>query len=101
MFQRKLMAVLGLAAFIALTAGESQASLSRVEGMSLSVAQLSQFNDDYVNIYYYPASVVRQNNLVMAELGTNAGGTASDGTVVATGNVITDEQSLRGIRNFP
>jgi len=32
MFQRKLMAVLSLAAVVALT-GESQASLSRVEGM--------------------------------------------------------------------
>src|SRR5689334_19177515 len=101
MFQRKLMAVLGLAAFIALTAGESQASLSRVEGMSLSVPQLSQFTDDYVNIYYYPASVVRQNNLVLAELGTNPGGTATDGTAFATGNVLTDEQSFTVIRNFP
>jgi len=101
MFQRKLMAVLGLAAFIALSAGESQASLSRVEGMSLTVPQLSQFTDDYVNIYYYPASVVRQNNLVLAELGTNTGGTASDGTVFATGNVLTDEQSFTVIRNFP
>src|ERR1043165_5582963 len=101
MFQRKLMAVLGLAAFIALSAGESQASLSRVEGMSLTVPQLSQFTDDYVNIYYYPASVVRQNNLVLAELGSNAGGTASDGTFLATGDVLTDEQSLTIIRNFP
>src|SRR6266850_3348996 len=101
MFQRKLMAVLGLAAVVALTAGESQASLSRVEGMSLTVPQLSQFTDDYVNIYYYPASVVRQNNLVLAELGSNAGGTASDGTVFATGGVTTDEQSFTVIRNFP
>jgi hypothetical protein len=101
MFQRKLMAVLGLAAFIALTAGESQASLSRVEGMSLAVPQLSQFTDDYVNIYYYPASVVRQNNLVLAELGTNPGGTATDGSVFATGNVLTNEQSFTVIRNFP
>src|SRR5947199_8209276 len=101
MFQRKLMAVLGLAAFIALTAGESQASLSRVEGMSLSVPQLSQFTDDYVNIYYYPASVVRQNNLVLAELGANPGGTSDEGTAGATGGVLTDEQSLTVIRNFP
>ena len=101
MFQRKLMAVLGLAAFIALGTGESQASLSRVEGMSLSVPQLSQFTDDYVNIYYYPASVVRQNNLVLAELGANTGGTATDGTIFATGNVLTDEQSFTVIRNFP
>jgi hypothetical protein len=101
MFQRKLMAVLGLAAFIALTAGESQASLSRVEGMGLSVPQLSQFTDDYVNIYYYPASVVRQNNLVLAELGANTGGTATDGTIFATGDVVTNEQSFTVIRNFP
>jgi len=96
MFQRKLMAVLGLAAFIALSAGESQASFSRVEGMSLSVPQLSQFTDDYVNIYYYPASVVRQNNLVLAELGTNPGG-GSD----VFGPVTFDEQSFTVIRNFP
>lgn len=101
MFQRKLMVVLSLAAVIALTAGESQASLSRVEGMSLTVPQLSQFTDDYVNIYHYPASVVRQNNLVLAELGSNSGGTSSDGTVNATGNVLTDEQSFTVIRNFP
>ena len=69
MSQRKLMAVLSLAAAVALTAGESQASKSRVESMSLTVPTLSQFTDDYVNIYYYPASVVRQNNLVLAELG--------------------------------
>src|SRR5258705_8199125 len=69
--------------------------------MSLTVPQLSQFTDDYVNIYYYPASVVRQNNLVLAELGSNAGGTASDGTVFATGGVTTDEQSFTVIRNFP
>src|SRR3954465_9941014 len=96
MFQRKLMAVLGLAAFIALSAGESQASFSRVEGMSLSVPQLSQFTDDYVNIYYYPASVVRQNNLVLAELGTKPGG-GSD----VFGPVTFDEQSFTVIRNFP
>jgi len=96
MFQRKLMAVLGLAAVVALTAGESQASLSRVEGMALAVPQLSQFTDDYVNIYYYPASVVRQNNLVLAELGNNAGG-GSD----VFGPVTFDEQSFTVIRNFP
>jgi len=101
MFQRKLMAVLGLAAFIAFTAGESQASLSRVEGMSLSVPQLSQFTDDYVNIYYYPASVVRQNILVLAELGAIPGGTSNEGTTIATGGVLTNEQSLTIIRNFP
>jgi len=78
MFQRKLMAVLSLAAVVALT-GESQASLSRVEGMGLSVPTLSQFTDDYVNIYYYPASVVRQNNLVLAELGNNPSGLSDTG----------------------
>src|SRR3989442_410020 len=99
MSQRKLMAVLSLVAVVALTAGESQASLSRVEGMSLAVPTLSQFTDDYVNIYYYPASVVRQNNLVLAELGNNPGG-GSD--VAASGGPVTfDEQSLTVIRNFP
>src|SRR6185503_20799583 len=96
MFQRKLMAVLGLAAVITLTAGESQASLSRVEGMSLSVPQLSQFTDDYVNIYYYPASVVRQNNLVLAELGNNPGGGAD-----VFGPVVFNDQTFTVIRNFP
>jgi len=95
MFQRKLMAVLSLAAVVALT-GESQASLSRVEGMGLAVPTLSQFTDDYVNIYYYPASVVRQNNLVLAELGSNPGG-GSD----VFGPVAFDEQSFTVIRNFP
>ena len=101
MSQRKLMAVLSLAAVVAFTAGESQASKSRVEGMSLAVPTLSQFTDDYVNIYYYPASVVRQNNLVLAELGLNSGGTADDGSVFATGGVLTAEQSFTVIRNFP
>ena len=101
MSQRKLMAVLSLAAVVALTAGESRASLSRVEGMALGVPLLSQFTDDYVNIYYYPASVVRQNNLVLAELGNNAGGTSSEGTVFATGAVGTTQQSFTVIRNFP
>jgi hypothetical protein len=100
MSQRKLMAVLSLAAVVALTAGESQASLSRVEGMSLAVPTLSQFTDDYVNIYYYPASVVRQNNLVLAELGTNPTG-LSDFGLLGTSTVTFDEQSFTVIRNFP
>ena len=101
MSQRKLMAVLSLAAVVALTAGESRASLSRVEGMSLTVPTLSQFTDDYVNIYYYPASVVRQNNLVLAELGNNPTGSSSDGTVISLGAVATGQQSFTVIRNFP
>ena len=100
MSQRKLMAVLSLAAVVALTAGESQASLSRVEGMSLAVPTLSQFTDDYVNIYYYPASVVRQNNLVLAEVGNNPSG-LSDVNVVSPSSVTFGEQSFTVIRNFP
>src|SRR5436309_7903146 len=100
MSQRKLMAVLSLAAVVALTAGESRASLSRVEGMSLSVPTLSQFTDDYVYIYYYPASVVRQNNLVLAELGNNPSG-LSEFTVTAPSIVTTTDQSFTVIRNFP
>jgi hypothetical protein len=100
MFQRKLMAVLSLAAVVALTAGESQASLSRVEGMSLAVPTLSQFTDDYVNIYYYPASVVRQNNLVLAELGNNPSGLSDLGTF-ATSSVTFGQQAFTVIRNFP
>src|SRR5258706_6234031 len=100
MAQRKLMAGLSLAAVVALTAGDSQASLSRVEGMSLAVPQLSQFTDDYVNIYYYPASVVRQNNLVLAELGNNPTG-LSDTGLLGSSVVSFGEQSYTVIRNFP
>jgi hypothetical protein len=92
MFQRKLIAVF-VVALVALSAGVSQASLSRVEGMGLTVPVLSQFTDDYVNIYYYPTSVVRQNNLVLAELGNNPGG--------AVNSVAFDDQSLTLIKNFP
>lgn len=99
MFQRKLMAVLGLVALLALTAGVSQASLSRVEGMGLFVPGeigapvLTQYTDDYYNIYYYPASVTRQNNLVIAELGNNPS-EAEDGFTPS-------DQSYTVIRNFP
>jgi hypothetical protein len=92
MFQRKLIVVL-VVALVALMAGVSQASLSRVEGMGLGTPQLSQFTDDYANIYYYPTSVVRQNNLVLAELGNNPGG-----FVDAVSHI---DQSLTLIRNFP
>ena len=100
MSQRKLMAVLSLAAVVAFTAGESQASLSRVEGMSLTAPALSQFTDDYVNIYYYPASVVRQNNLALAELGNNPSGLSDLGVFVPS-SVTSTEQSFTIIRNFP
>src|SRR6266850_7209909 len=99
MFQRKLIAVL-VVALVALSAGVSQASMSRVESMGLSVPTLSQFTDDYVNIYYYPASVVRQNNLVLAELGNNPSG-LSDVNVVSPSSVTFGEQSFTVIRNFP
>ena len=92
MFQRKLIAVF-VVALVAMTAGVSQASTSRVEGMGLSTPDLSQFTDDYVNIYYYPTSVVRQNNLVLAELGNNPGG--------AVNSVSFNDQSLTLIKNFP
>ena len=92
MFQRKLIVVL-VVALVALTAGVSQASLSRVEGMGLSGPALSQFTDDYVNIYYYPTSVVRQNNLVLAELGNNPGGFVNSVSHI--------DQSLTLIKNFP
>jgi hypothetical protein len=94
MFQRKLMVVMCAVALLVLSAGVSEASLSRVEGMGLgSVPYLSQFTDDYVNIYPYPTSVVRQNNLVLAELGHNP-----DGDV----NPVTKEteQNLTIIKNF-
>jgi hypothetical protein len=79
MVQRKLIAALGVVALLAGMAGTSEASLSRVEGMGLgSVPFLSQFTDDYVNIYPYPTSVVRQNNLVLAELGNNSDGDTNE-----------------------
>ena len=93
MFQRKLIAVLGLVTLLAFTAGVSQASKSRVEGMGLGIPTLSQYTDDYVNIYFYPTSVVRQNNLVLAEMGNNpSGGVAPVGF---------SDQSFTIIRNFP
>jgi hypothetical protein len=94
MFQRKLIAVTCVVALLVLMVGVSEASLSRVEGMGLgSVPYLSQFTDDYVNIYPYPASVVRQNNLVLAELGNNPGGDVDP--------VSFNDQSLTLIKNFP
>lgn len=92
MFQRKLIAVF-VVALVALSAGVSQASMSRVEGMGLTAPVLSQFTDDYVNIYYYPTSVVRQNNLVLAELGNNPSGNVN--------SVDFNDQSLTLIKNFP
>jgi hypothetical protein len=86
---------LGLVALVALMTGVSQASLSRVEGMDLTVPALSQFTDDYVNIYYYPTSVVRQNNLVMAELGHSPD---PDGDI---GYSFPLDQTFTVIRNFP
>ncbi|HEU4725908.1 MAG TPA: hypothetical protein VFU59_11540 [Candidatus Eisenbacteria bacterium] len=93
MFQRKLIASLSVIALLAVTAGVGHASLSRVEGMGLSVPALSQLTDDYANIYAYPASVVRQNNLVLAEVGNNPGG--------GVNSVDFDDQSFTLIRNFP
>lgn len=93
MSQRKLIVVLGLVALVALSAGVSQASLSRVEGMNLTLPTLSQFTDDYANIYYYPTSVVRQNNLVLAEVGNNPDGDVN--------RVAFDNQSFTVVRNFP
>jgi len=79
MVQRKLIAVLGVVALLACMAGVSEASLSRVEGLGLqSVPYLSQFTDDYVNIFPYPTSVVRQNNLVLAEVGHNPDGDTNE-----------------------
>ena len=95
MSQRKLIVVLGLVALVALMAGVSQASLSRVEGMDLSVPALSQFTDDYVNMYYYPTSVVRQNNLVMAEIGHSPD---TDGDI---GYSFPLDQTFTVVRNFP
>ena len=95
MSQRKLIVSLTIAILLAVSAGVSQASLSRMEGMGLDVPLLSQFTDDYANIYTYPTSVVRQNNLVLAELGTNS---FNDGEV---NEVATDDQSYTVVRNFP
>ena len=93
MFQRKLIVVLSVVALLALTAGVSQASWSRVEGMGLSVPNMSQFTDDNSNMFYYPTSVVRQNNIVWAELGNNPTGDVND--------VAFDDQAFTVVRNFP
>ncbi len=93
MFQRKLIAVFGVVALLAVSAGVSQASLSRVEGMGLGTPTLSQFTDDYANIFFFPTSVVRQNNLVLAEVGNNPGGAVDPVTFA--------DQSLTIIKNFP
>jgi hypothetical protein len=93
MSQRKLIAFLSVVALLAFTAGTSQASVSRVEGMGLDVPLLSQFTDDYANIYWYPTSVVRQNNLVLAEVGNNPAGD--------TNPVDVEDQSYTVVRNFP
>lgn len=93
MFQRKLIAVFGAVALLAVSAGVSQASLSRVEGMGLGTPALSQFTDDYANIFFFPTSVVRQNNLVLAEVGNNPGGAVDPVTFA--------DQSLTIIKNFP
>jgi len=93
MFQRKLIVVLSVVALLALTAGVSQASWSRVEGMGLSVPAMSQFTDDYSNMFAYPTSVVRQNNIVWAELGNNPSGDVN--------SVDTDDQTFTVVRNFP
>lgn len=93
MFQRKLIVVLSVVALLAVTAGVGQASWSRVEGMGLSVPAMSQFTDDYSNMFAYPTSVVRQNNIVWAELGNNSGGDVND--------VDTDDQAFTVVRNFP
>ena len=92
MFQRKLIAVLGLVAMLAVTAGVSQASKSRVESMGLNSPTLSAFTDDDANIFFFPTSVVRQNNLVVAEVGNNPSG--------STGFFPSD-QSMTIVRNFP
>src|SRR5258705_1615149 len=93
MFQRKLIVSLSIAILLAISAGASQASLSRVEGMALTTPTTSQFTDDYANIFWYPTSVVRQNNLVLAELGQNPTGDVNE--------VETLDQSFTVIRNFP
>jgi hypothetical protein len=93
MFQRKLIVVLSVLTVLAVAAGSGHASIARVEGMGLGMPQLSQFTDDYQNIYLYPASVVRQNNLVIAELGNNSGESEDDFTP--------SDQSFTLIRNFP
>jgi hypothetical protein len=93
MSQRKLIVSLCIAVLLAMTAGVSQGSVSRMEGMGLNVPLLSQFTDDYANIYWYPTSVVRQNNLVLAEIGNNPSGDVDEVDVL--------DQSYTVIRNFP
>jgi hypothetical protein len=93
MFQRKLIALLSLVAVLALMAGVSYASPSRTDALTGEVGSLRVFMDDYANIFTFPTSVVRQNNLVLADLGTNSGGSVN--------SVSFDNQNLTIIKNFP
>src|SRR3990170_188989 len=93
MFQRKLIALLSLVVILALTAGVSFASPSRTDALMGDQSGLRVFTDDYANIYTFPTSVVRQNNLVLADLGTNTFGDVND--------VSFDDQNFTLIRNFP
>jgi hypothetical protein len=93
MFQRKLIAVLGALILLALTAGIGNASVARVQSMDLASPLQSQFTDDYVNIYTFPTSVVRQNNLVLAELGENTDGDVNPANF--------SDRSMTLIKSFP
>jgi hypothetical protein len=93
MSQRKLIVSFSVLVLLAITSGVGHASVARMEGMGLGIPVLSQFTDDYANIYWYPVSVVRQNNLVLAELGNNPSGEVNE--------VETFDQSYTVIRNFP
>lgn len=93
MFQRKLIAVLGVAVLLVLVSGTSFASVARVQSMGLGTPLQSQFTDDYVNINTFPTSVVRQNNLVLAELGENSDGDVNPAAF--------SDRSMTIIKNFP
>ena len=57
--------VLSVAALACFTPGPSFASSARIDGLGLQ----SDYVQDYVNVWHYPSTIVRYENLVSGDLG--------------------------------
>ena len=57
--------VLSVAALACLVPGQSFASSARIDGLGLQ----SDYVQDYVNVWHYPSTIVRYENLVYGDLG--------------------------------
>ena len=57
--------VLSVAALACVTPGQSSASSARIDGLGLQ----SDYVQDYVNVWHYPSTIVRYENLVYGDLG--------------------------------